>query len=164
MNDIEILEEFIEQYNASYPEEKEWVAIYPNQIEALQGLLDLYNKEKEKNFKRSDMIFLLKAENTKLKDEVKTLENADLTTVYMDGYYDGMKAKIIKDKNAKTIEIKKINIIEQKDKIIDLMAEEMVNGVYLFKSKNQVIDYFTNKAEEDKQYGRKRNEKDNRKT
>ena len=46
---IEILKEFIEVYNASYPEEKEWVAIYPYQIEAIQGLLDLYNKEKEEN-------------------------------------------------------------------------------------------------------------------
>jgi len=40
--------------------------------------------------------------------------------------------------------------IDKKDKIINLMAEEMVNGVYLFKSKNQVIDFFTNKVEEDK--------------
>ena len=39
-------------------------------INAHKGLLDLYNKEKEKN---------------------KELENADLTTVYMDGFYDGEK-------------------------------------------------------------------------
>ena len=37
---------------------------------ALQGLLDLYQKEKEKN---------------------KELENADLTTVYLNGFYDGEK-------------------------------------------------------------------------
>lgn len=37
-----------------------------------------------------------------------------------------------------------------KDKIINLMAEEMVNGVYKFRSKKQVIEYFTNKVEEDK--------------
>ena len=47
--DIKVLEEFIENYNASYPEEEEWVVIYPNQVQAIQGLLDLYNKEKEKN-------------------------------------------------------------------------------------------------------------------
>lgn len=37
---------------------------------AIQGLLDLYQKEKEKN---------------------KELVNADLTTVYMNGFYDGEK-------------------------------------------------------------------------
>ena len=40
--------------------------------------------------------------------------------------------------------------IDKKDKIINLMAEEMVNGVYKFRSKKQVIEYFTNKVEEDK--------------
>ena len=38
--------------------------------QAIQGLLDLYQKEKQKN---------------------KELENADLTTVYMNGFYDGEK-------------------------------------------------------------------------
>lgn len=41
-----------------------------NRITAIQGLLDLYNKEKEKN---------------------KELENADLSVVYMNGFYDGEK-------------------------------------------------------------------------
>lgn len=40
--------------------------------------------------------------------------------------------------------------IEKKDKIINLIVEEMVNGVYKFRSKKQVIKYFTNKVEEDK--------------
>ncbi len=53
------------------------------------------------------------------------------------------------DRHKKTEKSLKGQIIKQ-NKIIDLMAEEMVNGVYLFKSKNQVIDYFTNKVEEDK--------------
>ena len=44
--DIEILEEFIEQYNASYPKEKEWVAIYPHQIQAIENLIKR-NKELE---------------------------------------------------------------------------------------------------------------------
>lgn len=39
-------------------------------MRAIQGLLDLYNEEKEKN---------------------KELENTDLTTVYMNGFYDGEK-------------------------------------------------------------------------
>lgn len=38
----------------------------------------------------------------------------------------------------------------KQNKIIDLMAEEIVNGVYKFRSKKQVINYFTNKVEEDK--------------
>ena len=41
-----------------------------NHRKAIQGLLDLYQKEKQKN---------------------KELENADLTTVYMNGFYDGEK-------------------------------------------------------------------------
>lgn len=41
-----------------------------NFVNAIKGLLDLYQKEKEKN---------------------KELENADLTTVYMNGFYDGEK-------------------------------------------------------------------------
>lgn len=39
-------------------------------LKSLKKLYDLYNKEKEKN---------------------KELENADLTTVYMNGFYDGEK-------------------------------------------------------------------------
>ena len=49
MNNIEILEEFIEQYKASYPEEKEWVAIYPNQIEAIENLIQENKELKEEN-------------------------------------------------------------------------------------------------------------------
>jgi len=44
---VQILEEFLEQYNASYPEEKEWVAIYPNQIQAIENLIQ-ENKELKK--------------------------------------------------------------------------------------------------------------------
>ena len=50
MNNIEILEEFLEQYNASYSEEKEWVAIYPNQIEAIENLLENSKKIIELNY------------------------------------------------------------------------------------------------------------------
>ena len=78
-------------------------------IQAIETLLTAYEKEKEKNFKRSDMCFLLKSENTKLKDEVKALENADLTTVYLNGFYDGEKK--VKDK------IKPIQIIDLDGKI-----------------------------------------------
>ena len=44
--DIKILEEFIEDYNACYPEEKEWVVIYPNQVQAIENLINR-NKELE---------------------------------------------------------------------------------------------------------------------
>lgn len=40
--------------------------------------------------------------------------------------------------------------LDKKDKIISAMAEELVNGIYKFKSKKQVIDHFTNKYEERK--------------
>ena len=65
MNNIEILEEFIEQYNASYPEEKECVAIYPEQIEALENLI---------------------YENKELKEHCKELikEKQELTTIIED--------------------------------------------------------------------------------
>ena len=57
----------------------------------LKELYNGYKEELENNFKRSDMIFCLKAENTELKDRIKTLGNADLTSVYIDGVYDGEK-------------------------------------------------------------------------
>lgn len=65
-------------------------------LEAIQGLLNLYNKEKEKN-KELEKGFnnavseqtKLTRENTKLRKENHELENADLTTVYMNGFYDG---------------------------------------------------------------------------
>ena len=44
MNNIGILEQFIDEYYASYPDEKECVAIYPEQIEALENLIE-ENKE-----------------------------------------------------------------------------------------------------------------------
>lgn len=74
--------------------------------QAIDIVVTAYEKEKEKNFKRSDMCFLLKSENTKLKDEVKTLENADLTTVYINGFYDGEK-KVENKIKAKIEEIEK---------------------------------------------------------
>lgn len=58
--DIKILEEFIEDYNACYPEEKEWVVIYPNQVQAIENLINR-NKELEE----------------------------DYTSVYLSGFYDG---------------------------------------------------------------------------
>ncbi len=57
--------------------------------------------------------------------------------------------KYISARYSKAIEVV-LSELEKKGKIINEMAEEMVNGVYLFKSKNQVIDHFTNKLEEDK--------------
>lgn len=49
MNNIEILEKFIEEYNANYPEEKDWVVIYPEEIEALKNLIQEYKENLMKN-------------------------------------------------------------------------------------------------------------------
>ena len=59
---------------------------------AIKGLLDLYNKEKEKN---------------------KELENLDLTTIYLNGVYDGEK----KCKNKIKEKIKEIEKKELLQKI-----------------------------------------------
>lgn len=65
-------------------------------------LLELYNKEKEKNFKRSDMIFCLKAENTKLKNRNKELEEENET---LNWYFKNQKQNLIhKDKIKEKIE------------------------------------------------------------
>ena len=67
----------------------------------VQGLLDLYNKEKEKN---------------------KELENADLTTVYMNGFYDGEKTWKDKIKD-KIIFYKRYGKIKNSDE--DVMSIEI---------------------------------------
>jgi len=36
--------------------------------------------------------------------------------------------------------------IEKENKIIDKMADEMINGIYKFKDKRQIIEYFTKKV------------------
>lgn len=69
MSEEEIIKKFIEEYNASYPDEKEWVAIYPEQIQAIQGLLNLYNKEKEKNKELRNYI-----SKDKIREKIKELE------------------------------------------------------------------------------------------
>ena len=56
MNNIEILEEFLEQYNASYPEEKECVAIYPNQIEAIENLIKGYKELDKENTRQHELL------------------------------------------------------------------------------------------------------------
>ena len=80
MNDIEILEEFIEQYNASYPEEKEWVAIYPNQIEAIENLIqrnkDLEQIEKEYKGEKMKASYI-KEELTNAKKMLQNINTTD---------------------------------------------------------------------------------------
>ena len=39
--------------------------------------------------------------------------------------------------------------IEKKDKIINEMADEIINGIYKFKTKKQILDYFTKKVGKD---------------
>ena len=55
----------------------------------IQGLLDLYNKEKDLNNELQIRYKIEHDKYTKEKEKNKELENADLTTVYMTGYYDG---------------------------------------------------------------------------
>ena len=66
---LDIIKDFLQlkEIHSTDSMSKSFLSVYK---EAIQGLLDLYNKEKEKN---------------------KELENTDLTTVYMDGFYDGEK-------------------------------------------------------------------------
>ena len=82
-----------------------------------KGLLDLYNKEKEKN--------------KGLKNKIDELENANLTTVYLSGFYDGenkYKDKIkekIKELRKKTANV----VADEINEIIihvlqDLLEEE----------------------------------------
>ena len=54
------------------------------QLDMIQGLLDLYNKEKATSHYIQSQLDIA---NAKLIE----LENADLTTVYMNGFYDGEK-------------------------------------------------------------------------
>ena len=73
IKEIEIIKETqdIMQHNLDiYPPKEDIYKLDTKQLKAVICLLDLYNKEKEKN---------------------KELENADLTTVYMNGFYDGEK-------------------------------------------------------------------------
>lgn len=106
MNNIEIIEEFIEQYNASYPDEKEWVAIYPEQIEAIENLIQ-YNK--------------------KLKERCKELikEKQELTTIIED---DCIPKSKVKEKINKIQELQ-INYVDgiTFDHII-LKLEELLEG------------------------------------
>lgn len=66
--------------------------------QAIQGLLDLYNKEKAlaENHriafeKQTENLHEMECLYNKEKEKNEELENADLTTVYMNGYYDGEK-------------------------------------------------------------------------
>lgn len=90
------------------------------------GLLDLYNKEKEKNAKlERDLKHkneLIKQADKDLEREyvhIEELENADLTTVYINGFYDGEKK--CKDKIREKIEEIK-------------MTSSQINGDYFMKN------------------------------
>ena len=75
MNNIEILVEFIDQYIASYPEEKEWVAIYPEQIKAIENLIQEYKKLKKQMGKDLDVVYIkgVYDERNKWKNKVKEM-------------------------------------------------------------------------------------------
>lgn len=87
---------------------------------ALQGILDLYEQEKARNKDLEQIEKEHKEENGRLRKENKILRH-------------GLEEN--------TEEIDKLNVI------IDLMAEQLTTPVH---NKKWVIDYFTNKVEEDK--------------
>lgn len=65
---------------------------------AIEDLLDLYDKEKEKNAKlerdlkhKNDLIKQADKDLEREYVHIEELENADLTTVYINGFYDGEK-------------------------------------------------------------------------
>lgn len=86
MNDIEILEELIQIYKDcgldDYPEMVVDFSLNKHEIFAIKNLIQR-NKELEQIEKE------YKEENERLKDRIKVLEEIDLTTVYIDGFYDG---------------------------------------------------------------------------
>ena len=66
--------------------------------EALNTILDSLNKEKEEKQYEKELRLKYERrynssteENKKLKEKNKELENADLTTVHMNGFYEGEK-------------------------------------------------------------------------
>lgn len=91
MSEEEIIKETNEwlKYDSNFINLPEYDA--KNLYKVVQGLLDLYQKEKQtSHFLQSE----LDQANAKLieeKQKNKELENADLTTVYINGFYDGEK-------------------------------------------------------------------------
>jgi len=71
---------------------------YERHQRAIDGLLDLYQKEKEKNYEQSNIIFCLKAENTALKIRLDAIKGVDALDVISK---DKIKAKIEEYKKAK---------------------------------------------------------------
>ena len=102
---------------------------YEKYEEAVQGLLDLYNKEKERNKDLEQIEKEHKEENGRLREENEVLR------------YGLRENKILRHGlEENTEEIDKLY------KIINLMAEQLTTPVH---SKKWVIEYFTNKVEED---------------
>ena len=95
--DIKVLEEFIEEYNASYPNEEEWVVIYPNQVKAIENLikrnkeLEVINKMQEYRISVIDERELIP--KSKVREKIEELEDFDSIAndydyIYARGQYE----------------------------------------------------------------------------
>ena len=158
MNDIEILKKFIEEYNASYPEKNEWVAIYPNQIQAIENLLKR-NKELEYKYEKAlDDLVKSEKERQEDKEKIKELEEykriAELTKI---SCCTAQNCEALNNAIKEGLENQKLKVeLDKKDKIINLMAERLEHDTEWFFSefdnytKQDFIEYFTNEVEEDK--------------
>ena len=106
--------------------------------------------EEEKKAMKNDILFQIDMQlYDEFNDTIATM-NDHLGDIYSLRDIEEVE-KAEKDKEIKLLReaIKKQQKeLDKKNKIINLTAEELIDGIYKFKTKKQVIDYFTKKAEE----------------
>ncbi len=106
--------------------------------------------EEEKKAMKNDILFQIDMQlYDEFNDTIATM-NDHLGDIYSLRDIEEVE-KAEKDKEIKLLReaIKKQQKeLDKKNKIINLTAEELIDGIYEFKTKKQVIDYFTKKAEE----------------
>lgn len=108
------INDLIHTCDVGIKEHGEYDDLFEVDKQALIGLLDLYNEEKEKN---------------------KQLENADLTTIYIDGFYDGKNK--LKDKIKERIEEVENEIKEKRsiaikptDRVEGRILNDQIDALY----------------------------------
>ena len=118
MNNIEILEEFIEQYNASYPEEKEWVAIYPEQIESVENLIQENKELKEKVNMQQEQLNIANKKILAQKGQLKVVNNS-----YIPKSKVKEKIKIRKEEKAECKDSNQANLILREIYVLEELLE-----------------------------------------